>query len=202
MDTTCLEHCLTEPERVQFDDDGYLIIEDVLPAELVDQLAAVVDRLDTEYRPKRELGPHDSLNLLDFVGKDELFLELLDWPKTFPKVWGILGWHIQLYHSHVIVTPPMAAADRRVPKRLGWHQDSGRLNRDLEGNPRSRISLKVAFFLTDTSIPGRGRSREESSPRGVTSRLRRTSPDRTRPMRARSAVRASSLSVDIKLRLR
>ncbi len=87
MDTTCLEHCLTERERVQFDDDGYLIVEDVLPAELVDRLVAVVERLDTEYRVEKELGPHDSLNLLDFVGKDELFLELLDWPKTFPKVW-------------------------------------------------------------------------------------------------------------------
>ena len=156
MDTACLQHCLTEQERVEFEDNGYLVVEDALPADLVDELTAVVDRISTEYRAERELEPHDSLNLLDFVGKDEIFLELLDWPRTFPKVWGILGWHIQLYHSHVIVTPPMAAADRLVQKRLGWHQDSGRLNRDLEGNPRPRISLKVAFFLTDTSQTDRG----------------------------------------------
>ena len=39
---------------------------------------------------------------------------------------------------------------------LGFHQDSGRLNLDIETNPRPRISLKVAFFLTDASQPGRG----------------------------------------------
>ncbi|MCI0561127.1 MAG: phytanoyl-CoA dioxygenase family protein, partial [Nitrososphaera sp.] len=109
------------------------------------------DRIDIEYRAKKGLGPHDPLNLLDFMGKDELFLELIDYPKTFPKVWGILGWHIQLYHSHMIVTPPRAFDEKPVKKRLNWHQDSGRLNLDLETNPRPRISLKIAYFLTDTT---------------------------------------------------
>ncbi|MBM3458859.1 MAG: phytanoyl-CoA dioxygenase family protein, partial [Armatimonadetes bacterium] len=40
--------------------------------------------------------------------------------------------------------------------KLSWHQDSGRVNWEMEGNPRPRISLKVAFFLTDTSTPDRG----------------------------------------------
>ena len=81
------------------------------------------------------------------------FLELLDWPKTFHKVWGILGWNISLYHSHTIITPPETGT---APKqaRLGWHKDSGRLNMELETDPQPRISLKVAFFLTDTSKPG------------------------------------------------
>ena len=68
---------------------------------------------------------------MDFVGKDELFLELLDWPKTFPKVWGILSWHIQLYHSHLGITPPPPPDEKPEKKRLGWHQDSGRLNAEL-----------------------------------------------------------------------
>ena len=94
-------------------------------------------------------------NFFDFIGKDELFLELLDWPKTFAKVFGILGWHIQLYHSHLIVTPPL---DGVMPKRkrLGWHQDSGRLNIDMETEPRPRVSLKVAYFLTDCTETNRG----------------------------------------------
>ena len=156
MDSSCLDHCLSEEERLAFDQHGFFTVEDALPPPWVEDLTQVVDRLDAHYRSERGLGPHDSLNLLDFMGKDDLFLELLDWPKTFPKVWGILGWHIQLYHSHMIVTPPRSPTARQTPKRLGWHQDSGRLNRDLEGDPRPRISLKVAFFLTDTSVPGRG----------------------------------------------
>ena len=119
MDTTCFDYCLTEDEHSDFEQNGFFIVENVLPPEMVKDLTTVVDRLDTQYRsteispdqktpgtidpnrpPTELIGPYDRLNLMDFVGKDEIFLELLDWYKTFPKVWGILGWNIQLYHSH------------------------------------------------------------------------------------------------------
>jgi Phytanoyl-CoA dioxygenase (PhyH) len=156
MDRACLEHCLTEEERRAFDQNGFFVVEDALPPALIEELTAVVDRLDAEFRPRMGRGPHELLSLRDFVGKDDLFLELLDWPRTFPKVWGILGWHIQLYHSHLNVTPPLPPDEARSGKRLQWHQDSGRLNADLETVPRPRISLKVGYFLTDTREPGRG----------------------------------------------
>lgn len=156
MDPTCLDYCLTEAERLAFERDGFFVVEDVLPPEQVEELNGVVDRLYDLCCVSEGLEPGARLNLLDFVGRDERFLELLDWPKTFPKVWGILGWNIQLYHSHLIVTPPEPESQRGVQKRLGWHQDSGRLNVELEGEPRPRVSLKVGFFLTDTTAPDRG----------------------------------------------
>jgi hypothetical protein len=155
MDTACLDYCLTEEERLQFEKNGFFIVKDALPPQMVEDLTAVVDRLDAQYRPEQGLGLHDRLNIMDFLGKDELFLELLDWPTTFPKVWGILGWHLQLYHSHLGISPPVDPAEKPEKKRLGWHQDSGRLNRDLETTPRPRISLKVGYFLTDTTEIGR-----------------------------------------------
>jgi ectoine hydroxylase-related dioxygenase (phytanoyl-CoA dioxygenase family) len=156
MDNACLEYLLTDKERAEFEQNGFFVVEDALPPPLVEELVTVVDRLDARYRPEMGRGPHDLLSLRDFVGKDDRFLELLDWPRTFPKVWGILGWHIQLYHSHLNVTPPSLPAEMTVKKRLQWHQDSGRLNADLETNPRPRISLKVGYFLTDTRETGRG----------------------------------------------
>ncbi len=156
MDTACLRYRLTASERDEFEQNGFFVVEDVLPAEMVKKLTKLVDRVDAEYRSAMALGPHDVLELIDFVGKHDLFLELLDWPKTFPKVWEILGWHIQLYHSHLNITPPVSPEQRGLNQRLGWHQDSGRLNLDLEGNPRPRISLKVGYFLTDTTVLGRG----------------------------------------------
>lgn len=155
MDPTCLNYCLTEEERRTFEEKGFFIVEDVLPPQLVKDAEAVVDRIDARHRAENNVGPHDRVNLLDFIGKDEVFLELLDWPKTFSKVWGILGWNIQLYHTHLAVTPPGPPGETPARKRLGWHQDSGRLNMDLETNPRPRVSLKVAFFLTDTRELGR-----------------------------------------------
>jgi len=54
------------------------------------------------------------------------------------------------------VTPVVPPEERPAKKRLGWHQDSGRLNQEMETELRPRISLKVAFFLTDTREVGRG----------------------------------------------
>ena len=78
----------------------------------------------------------------------------MDYEKILPKVWGILGWNIYLYHAHLIVTPP--SGKMRDTKTFGWHQDSGRVNQEMESHPRPRLSLKVAYFLSDTSEEGRG----------------------------------------------
>lgn len=154
MNTDCLNYLLTEKEQRQFDEEGYLILEDAIPETLVERLTAAVDRIDAQERAAKGLGSGDGLNILDFIGRDDLFLELLDWPQTFPKVWGILGWNIQLYHSHMIITPPKATSGPGQ-RGLNWHKDSGRLNQELETNPQPRISLKVAYFLTDTTELGR-----------------------------------------------
>ena len=43
----------------------------------------------------------------------------LDWPQTFPLVWDILGWNIQLYISHLIVYPAEPEKDKVLTG--GWH---------------------------------------------------------------------------------
>ena len=154
MDAVCLEHSLTSEEQKQFEQDGFFIVADAIPSELVADLTEVTDRIIEDHRQTANLSPHSTINMLDFIGKDQVYLQLIDWHKTFPKVWGILGWNIKLYHSHLIVTPPQPDADPN--RRLGWHQDSGRLNIELEGNPRPRVSLKVGFFLSDTTRSDRG----------------------------------------------
>lgn len=156
MDPQSLEYCITETEKQEFEENGFLVVENALPEEKVEKLITAFDRVSTEQISKDKLSTNARYNILDFVGKDEEFIELLDWYKTFPKVWGILGWNIKLYHSHMIALPPLPADEHEKNTRLGWHQDSGRLNIELEGNPRPRVSLKVAYFLTDTSVPGRG----------------------------------------------
>ena len=117
-------------------------------------MLSTTNQLILYHRQANNLSSKISVNLLDFIGRNPIYLKLLDWHKTFPKVWGVLGWNVKLYHSHLIVTPPTSSAN--PDQRLGWHQDSGRLNIELEGEPRPRVSLKVAFFLSDTTAPDRG----------------------------------------------
>ena len=90
------------------------------------------------------------------MGADKAFLDLVDYERIIPKVWGILGWNIYLYHSHLIITEQTEGTFEPNGKTFGWHQDSGRLNFDMEADPRPRISLKVGYFVTDLSEPGRG----------------------------------------------
>ena len=57
-----------------------------------------------------------------------------------------------MYHGHLDVHPP----EEDTPPRWMWHQDGGIQNRDLETDPRPRLSLKVAYFLTDLTETGHG----------------------------------------------
>ena len=148
IDSRCLPHVLTEDESLQFETDGYLVVPNALDETTRLRLIELTDRIDAIERPRLELGEMGRLHHRDFLQDDPLFLDLLDWPTTFPKVWGILGWHIQLYLHHLNVTPPEPKPAVLPP--LEWHQDSGRVNVEMEGNPRPRLSVKVAYFLTDT----------------------------------------------------
>ena len=43
-----------------------------------------------------------------------------------------------------------------MPFRFDWHQDGGRQNREIKTAPRPRLSVKLAYWLSDVSEPGRG----------------------------------------------
>ena len=159
MERSHLRYRLTADERRQFESEGYFVVRNALDPQTVKSLNEASEELVERVRPEYEqrgLNPHHPLNVLDFIGKDPRFLPLIDWPQTFMKVVDTLGWHIQLYHSHIIVTPPIPSDFEPKQGRLGWHQDSGRINIDIESKPRPRISLKVGFFITDTMDTDRG----------------------------------------------
>ena len=156
MNIACLDHLLTEEERHAFETQGYFIVKDVLDSDQCENLIKAADRVDAEFRKQNRSNPHKPISTTDFIGHDDQFVELLDWYKTFPKVWDLMGWNIQLYHAHLTVTPPLPSDAPRERKRLGWHQDSPVLNSEMGTNPFPMISLKVGFFLTDTQETDRG----------------------------------------------
>jgi ectoine hydroxylase len=133
--------------------DGFVAIPGALEPPAVAVLVDALDRVYDEEVARGRIGPGERMHLLGELGRDESFLGLVDHPAVFPLIWRELGWNIHLYHCHLDVTPPCAAP--RHP-RWGWHQDGGRQNLDLEVDPRPRLSLKVAFWLSDVSEPGRG----------------------------------------------
>ncbi len=151
----CLDHFASEEQLAAFNNDGYLIVEDALPPGLVRRLNVVIDRIDAEEREARALAPHTIMAKFRTIVEDDLFLELLDYPTTFPLVCDMLGWNIQHYISHLIIYPPEPPDAERKRKAAGWHQDGGRPVPEME-RPHPRLSLKVAFWFSDVAEPDNG----------------------------------------------
>jgi ectoine hydroxylase len=131
--------------KEEFERDGFVVVPRALGAELP-RLERAVDRVW-----KAEAGSAGPLHRLGFAGLDDAFLDLVDHPACLPLVADVLGWNIYVYHCHLDVHPPEPHA---VP-RWRWHQDGGRQNVELE-SPRPRLSVKVAFFLTDVPTAEHG----------------------------------------------
>lgn len=152
MNPDCLQYRLTAAERETFETNGYLVVENALDPRTLVRLISAVDRLDA--RERNEHNRDKLLSIPNIVHEDAAFVDLIDCPTTFPKVWGILGWNIAIYHSHADITPPADAA--ALKWRVAWHQDSMRVNDEIESQPRPRLSLKIGYYLTDASQPDRG----------------------------------------------
>jgi len=155
MESNCLAYALGDAERQHFEEQGFLVVENALPPEMVERLTAAVDYLHEEALEAGQATPGKLWSTINFFDRDEAFLQLLDWPMVLPKVWGILGWNIFLYHAHATIKPPEPDIGPGEGW-LEWHQDSGRVNVELRTFPAARLSLKVGYFLTDVSEPGRG----------------------------------------------
>jgi ectoine hydroxylase len=146
---------LTHAERERFEADGFLMIDHALGAAEVERFRTVAEQAFAAFREGPGTGAHSILNQHDLIGRDDAYLDLVDVPTTFPKVWGVLGWNIQLFHTQLVVTPP---TDPAAPRGgYAWHQDNNRMNLDFDTPPpHPRVSVKVGYFLTDLPGPAMG----------------------------------------------
>lgn len=144
---------MTAADRAKFERDGYMIIRGVLGPDEVTHYAAALDQVYLSETRAGRLAPGGPMHLLSAVANCPEMVDLIDHPGTFPLVWSILGWNIHIYHSHLDVHPPLRAVR---PFRYEWHQDGGRQNREIETTPRPRLSVKLGYWLSDVSEPGRG----------------------------------------------
>jgi len=145
---------MTDDQRQELRSTGLLRIPAALPPGDVQRLAAALDRVYAEECAAGHAEIGGPMHLLGGIGRDDAFLDLLDHPAVFPIIWGELGWNLYVYQCHLDVTPRRARP--RAGRFWGWHQDGGRQNLDLDSDPRPRLSLKVAFWLSDLSEARRG----------------------------------------------
>lgn len=138
---------LTDDEKHRFFEDGFLVIENALSSELQNDLILAFEKhFDSEVECY--------VNEANILGRDPVFIELIDLPTVFPKVFGLLGANIWVNHCHCNVNPPEKATTKTF---YGWHRDGGAVHTDLRGRV-PLMSIKCAFYLTDLSTPGSGQT--------------------------------------------
>ncbi len=146
---------LTSEQREFFDDNGYLVIKNALPPDVVEEIDAATDELYARDKQAGRLEGSGKLNLRNCITQHDAFLQLLDWHKTAPLAWGILNWNIQMITSHLIVLPSGQEPSEAEKYKVGLHRDGGTSYREMQ-EPHPRIMLKIAYAISDQSDPASG----------------------------------------------
>ncbi len=140
-----------------FEEDGFVVLRNVLSDEQVNRLLDVGDRLiasdDQANRQTADNGRYDGFrNCLEL---DDSYVDLLAHPKTFPYVVRLMGPMIQLLTSHLIHKQPNpnGVITDRSP---GWHRDFGQAQKSLGDPAVPRLDIKCAYYLTDLQSPSDG----------------------------------------------
>lgn len=141
---------LTNEQRESFERDGYIILKSALPASFCKQAKRVISRLSGECKGA-------TLNVTDIFPRDPFFLGFLDLPEVLPLVTDLLGWNIWVNTAHYNVNPPGGDVQVNDSHGYRWHRDSKRIHDDL-GASTPRVSIKVAFYLTDLTEGQRGQT--------------------------------------------
>ena len=154
---------LTEEQKCQWKEDGYLVLKGALSEEEIKRLAAAVDQMDDEHRRqlasngsvnRSDVKPYDGLNKLNIIEESDIFVELVDHPATFPVVLELLGPFVQLSMSQAMIRPPN-------PDNTGLahalHPDGGQAMQRIRVDSNSLpLQIKIQYFLTPLTTPERG----------------------------------------------
>ena len=149
---------ISNKQLQQFDNEGYLIIRNVLDNITISTLIEAGDRLIagdyTLNRQRRHDGRYDGFR--NAITLDDAFIPLLTHPRILPLVVQLLGANLQLMTSHLIYKqpdPPNTPPTHRDP---GWHRDYLQAMNDLGHFSIPRLELKCAYYFTDLSQPNSG----------------------------------------------
>ncbi len=148
---------LTEDQRAQFHNEGYLIVRNVLDEATISNLIAAGDRLiASEESLNRQKTSEFYDGYRNCITMDDAYIPLVTNEVTLPLVIQLLGSNVQLSTSHLIHRHPDPPGTPDTFRRPGWHRDNGRTSMDLGPANYPRVGLKCAFYLTDLSEPNSG----------------------------------------------
>ena len=147
-----------EDQIRQFDEEGYLVVRDVLDDASITKLLEASDRLiasDSQTsRQSNPTGLYDGFR--NSITLDDAYIPLMTHPKILPLVIHLLGSNLQLMTSHLIYKYPNRPDTPEHHRAPGWHRDYLQAMMALGHYSIPRIELKCAYYFTDLSRPKSG----------------------------------------------
>ena len=163
---------MTPQQEKDFDEKGYIILEDFLTQEELDRLLSAIDEVKVRVRQADGGAPNDPFTIRNALAQHEAFLDLIDHPKMLPLVVDAIGWNIQIRTTHLDYRPPypkglkpgaIGAGDGDDQKagynNLGWHPDLS--GKELFEGPSLDgrlpfMEIKVFYAFSDMSESNSG----------------------------------------------
>ncbi len=163
---------MTPEQEKDFEEKGFIILEDFLEEEELEMLLSAVDEVAARVRKAKGFGPEEPFSIRNALAHHEAFLDLIDHPRILPLVVDSIGWNIQIRTTHLDYRPPYPQKMRagEVGRGKGDDQEAGYNNvvwhPDLAGDYLFEapsldgrlpfMEVKVFYVLSDLSESGSG----------------------------------------------
>ncbi|MBD2844101.1 phytanoyl-CoA dioxygenase family protein [Paenibacillus sp. IB182496] len=139
-----------------FQEQGYLILRNVLRPEHVQRLNAAVDQLIAA-EPDPGALAHNVYNSVD---RHDDIAALIDEPRILALMVRLLGPAIQLHISHLTVRRPNPDNEQTATNSfINWHQDGPNPKFPSVGGVTGTYYIKACYILSDMSAPNRGNTK-------------------------------------------
>ena len=142
---------MTDQQRITFETNGFLTIENALSADELARIRTAADRVEQTWRADPALPGIRGKSLEEVIAPmnyDDTLLNMLWHPKVFPIVREIVGDDVSMVDNSYYITPP------HTPKtHADWHHDVG-----MGGvfHPFSVMMVKVFYLLSDVNANSGG----------------------------------------------
>lgn len=142
---------LTDAQRLSFESNGYLVVENALDPEELARVRAAADKAEERWRRNPDL-PGSRLpefpQIEGIMEYGDVLFDLVENPRVFPLIWEVLGPDVQVLDHSYYITPPGSFV-----KGSAWHSDIGRRIGGVY-HPRSTMMVRAMYALEDVEEDG------------------------------------------------